>query len=37
MSTTCIGIIGGGYVGLTIAYELQKLDHTITVLEKYKT
>lgn len=30
-----IGIIGGGYAGLTAAYELQKLGHAVTVMEKY--
>jgi glycine/D-amino acid oxidase-like deaminating enzyme len=30
-----IGIIGGGYAGLTAAYELQKQGHNVTVLEKY--
>ena len=30
-----IGIIGGGYAGLTAAYELQKQGHAVTVLEKY--
>jgi protoporphyrinogen oxidase len=37
MSTARIGIIGGGYAGLTAAYELQKLGHHVTVLEKYGT
>ena len=37
MSTARIGIIGGGYAGLTAAYELQKCGHTVTVLEKYGT
>jgi protoporphyrinogen oxidase len=37
MSTTRIGIIGGGYAGLTAAYELQKQGHAVTVLEKYGT
>jgi protoporphyrinogen oxidase len=32
---TRIGIIGGGYAGLTAAYELQKLGYGVTVLEKY--
>lgn len=32
-----IGIIGGGYAGLTAAYELQKQGHAVTVLEKYGT
>jgi protoporphyrinogen oxidase len=30
-----IGIIGGGYAGLTAAYELQKKGYAVTVLEKY--
>ncbi len=30
-----IGVIGGGYAGLTAAYELQKKGHAVTVLEKY--
>jgi protoporphyrinogen oxidase len=33
--TTRIGIIGGGYAGLTAAYELQKRGYAVTVLEKY--
>jgi protoporphyrinogen oxidase len=37
MSKTRIGIIGGGYAGLTAAYELQKQGHAVTVLEKYGT
>jgi protoporphyrinogen oxidase len=37
MSVTRIGIIGGGYAGLTAAYELQKRGHDVTVLEKYGT
>jgi protoporphyrinogen oxidase len=37
MSAIRIGIIGGGYAGLTAAYELQKLGHAVTVLEKYGT
>lgn len=37
MSTIRIGIIGGGYAGLTAAYELQKRGYTVTVLEKYGT
>ena len=37
MSATRIGIIGGGYAGLMAAYELQKLGHAVTVLEKYGT
>lgn len=35
MSQYRIGIIGGGYAGLTAAYELQKKGHAVTVLEKY--
>jgi len=35
MSQLRIGIIGGGYAGLTAAYELQKKGYAITVLEKY--
>ena len=35
MTTARIGIIGGGYAGLTAAYELQKRGHAVTVLEKY--
>jgi protoporphyrinogen oxidase len=35
MSPSRIGIIGGGYAGLTAAYELQKQGHAVTVLEKY--
>lgn len=35
MSRKRIGIIGGGYAGLTAAYELQKQGHAVTVLEKY--
>ena len=30
-----IGIIGGGYAGLTAAYEMQKLGYAVTVMEKY--
>jgi protoporphyrinogen oxidase len=30
-----IGVIGGGYAGLTAAYDLQKQGHDVTVLEKY--
>lgn len=30
-----IGIIGGGYAGLTAAYGLQQQGHDVTVLEKY--
>jgi protoporphyrinogen oxidase len=37
MSKARIGIIGGGYAGLTAAFELQKLGHQVTVLEKYGT
>jgi protoporphyrinogen oxidase len=37
MSVIRIGIIGGGYAGLTAAYELQKQGHAVTVLEKYET
>jgi protoporphyrinogen oxidase len=37
MSTARIGIIGGGYAGLTAAYELQKHGYAVTVLEKYGT
>jgi protoporphyrinogen oxidase len=35
MSAIRIGIIGGGYAGLTAAYELQKQGYAVTVLEKY--
>lgn len=35
MNPTRIGIIGGGYAGLTAAYELQKQGYDVTVLEKY--
>ncbi len=35
MSTPHIGIIGGGYAGLTAAYELQKRGYAVTLLEKY--
>ncbi len=35
MNPTRIGIIGGGYAGLTAAYELQKRGYAVTVLEKY--
>jgi len=35
MSALRIGIIGGGYAGLTAAYELQKRGYAVTVLEKY--
>ncbi len=37
MSASRIGIIGGGYAGLTAAYELQKQGHAVTVFEKYGT
>ena len=37
MTRTRIGIIGGGYAGLTAAYELQKQGHAVTVLEKEGT
>jgi len=37
MSIARIGVIGGGYAGLTAAYELQKRGHQVTVLEKYGT
>jgi protoporphyrinogen oxidase len=37
MSAIRIGIIGGGYAGLTAAYELQKQGHAVTVLEEYGT
>jgi protoporphyrinogen oxidase len=37
MSEIRIGIIGGGYAGLTAAYELQKQGYAVTVLEKYGT
>jgi protoporphyrinogen oxidase len=37
MSKTRIGVIGGGYAGLTAAYELQKQGYAVTVLEKYGT
>ena len=33
--TSRIGIIGGGYAGLTAAYELQKMGYAVTVLEKH--
>jgi protoporphyrinogen oxidase len=33
--TVRVGIIGGGYAGLTAAYELQKHGYAVTVLEKY--
>jgi protoporphyrinogen oxidase len=35
MSGTRVGIIGGGYAGLTAAYELQKRGYAVSVLEKY--
>jgi protoporphyrinogen oxidase len=35
MSGIRIGIIGGGYAGLTAAYELQKQGYAVSVLEKY--
>jgi len=35
MTATRIGIIGGGYAGLTAAYALQKQGYDVTVLEKY--
>ncbi len=37
MSAIRIGIIGGGYAGLTAAYELQKRGYAVTVFEKYGT
>ncbi len=37
MTSPRIGIIGGGYAGLTAAYELQKRGYAVTVLEKYGT
>lgn len=37
MSAIRIAIIGGGYAGLTAAYELQKQGYAVTVLEKYGT
>ncbi len=37
MSASRIGIIGGGYAGLTAAYELQKQGHAVTVLEEFGT
>ena len=33
MSRKRIGIIGGGYAGLTAAYELQKQGYDVTVVE----
>ena len=35
MRQTRVGIVGGGYAGLTAAYELQKQGYAVTVLEKY--
>ncbi len=35
MNRKRIGIIGGGYAGLTAAYEMQKQGHAVSVLEKY--
>ncbi|MFC2029248.1 NAD(P)/FAD-dependent oxidoreductase [Chloroflexota bacterium] len=35
MKPVRIGIIGGGYAGLTAAYELHKRGYAVTVLEKY--
>jgi protoporphyrinogen oxidase len=35
MSAIRVGVIGGGYAGLTAAYELQKRGYAVTVLEKY--
>ncbi len=32
-----IGIIGGGFTGLTAAYRLSKLGHSVTIFEKEKT
>jgi protoporphyrinogen oxidase len=37
MNRARIGIIGGGYAGLTAAYELQKQGYAVTVMEKYGT
>jgi len=37
MNATRVGVIGGGYAGLTAAYELQKQGYAVTVLEKYGT
>ena len=31
-----IAILGGGYTGLTAAYELQKKGHAVTIYEKEK-
>jgi protoporphyrinogen oxidase len=35
VSAIQVGVIGGGYAGLTAAYELQKQGYAVTVLEKY--
>jgi len=35
VSVIQVGVIGGGYAGLTAAYELQKQGYAVTVLEKY--
>jgi protoporphyrinogen oxidase len=35
MSAIRVGIIGGGYAGLTAAYELQKRGYAVSVLEKF--
>jgi protoporphyrinogen oxidase len=35
MTQVRVGVIGGGYAGLTAAYELQKQGHAVTVFEKY--
>ena len=37
MSKIRIGIIGGGYAGLTAAYQLQKQGYAVTLFEKYGT
>ena len=37
MNAIRVGVIGGGYAGLTAAYELQKQGYAVTVLEKYGT
>jgi protoporphyrinogen oxidase len=37
MSAIRIGVVGGGYAGLTAAYELQKQGYAVSVLEKYGT
>jgi protoporphyrinogen oxidase len=37
MTVARIGIVGGGYAGLTAAYELQKQGYAVTVLEKHDT